>query len=67
MIDLLFYKGWVIFICKSKLIKCWLVLGLNLRFNNLCFIYIKEILKYFFELYEESLRYGNILVLLIII
>lgn len=67
MIDLLFYKGWVIFICKSKLIKCWLVLVLNLTFNNLCFIYIKEILKCFFELYEESLRYGNILVLLIII
>lgn len=59
MIDSLLYKEWATFICKSKLTKCWSALGLNLRFNNSCLIHTKEILKYFPEPHEESLRYGN--------
>lgn len=59
MIDSLLYKGWATFICKRKLTKCWSALGLNLRFNNSCLIHTKEILKYFPEPHEESLRYGN--------
>lgn len=66
MIDSLLYKGWATFICKRKLTKCWSALGLNLRFNNSCLIHTKEILKYFPEPHEESLRYGNTPVLSII-